>query len=400
MLAQQVTDRIFWVGAIDWNLRDFHGFETPRGSTYNAYVVRGDHKTALIDTVKAPFVPELLERVKSVCPLDEIDHIIVNHVEPDHNGGLALVKAACPNATVHASASGVRGIAEYHGDAVRASAVGADDVIDLGGVTLSFLPVPMVHWPDSMFTYCPEQACLMPNDAFGQHIASSARFADEIGIELVAEEAITYYANILMPLGSQVAKAIAKVAELGWAPKVIAPSHGAIWRERDIPALIDVYDRCTAGETEPKVVIAYTTMWGSTDVLARAIADGAASAGAEVKVFDLAVSPYAHVTRHLFDARALLVGSPTLHHGMLHRAAGYLAYVAGLKPQGKAAGAFGSYGWSSGATKQISERLEAIGFTQPYGDFTCKYAPNDEERAAAHAWGARFGELAVSGASG
>lgn len=393
MLATPVTESIHWVGAIDWNLRDFHGFETPRGSTYNAYLVQGAEKTALVDTVKVPFVPELLDRIRSVTPLESIDYIVVNHVEPDHNGGLRLVMEACPNAKVVASAGGVRGIGEYHGPDVAVEAVGADDVLDLGGLTLRFMPMPMVHWPDSMFTYCPERCCLMPNDAFGQHLASSARFADEIGLDLVVEEAIAYYANILMPLGTQVAKAVSKVVEAGWTCKVIAPSHGAIWRERDIPTLFDTYDRCTSGDTYDKLVIAYGTMWGSTDILARRIADGATDAGVEVRLFDLAATPYAHITRHVLDARALLVGSPTLHHGMLYRPAGYLQYLAGLKPSGKAAGAFGSFGWSSGATKQISARFEEFGLEMPFGDFTVKYAPSAEQLDEAFAWGRSFGEL-------
>jgi flavorubredoxin len=395
MNAALVTDSIHWVGAIDWNLRDFHGFETPRGSTYNAYLVVGAEKTALVDTVKVPFVPELLERIRSVVPLESIDYIVVNHVEPDHNGGLPLVMAACPNAKVVASAGGVRGVGEYHGQELPLTAVGANDVLDLGGVTLRFMPLPMVHWPDSMFTYCPERCCLMPNDAFGQHIASSTRFADEVGLDFAVEELITYYANILMPLGTQVSKAVDKVLEAGWACKTIAPSHGVIWRERDIPTLLETYGRCTSGDTFDKLVIAYGTMWGSTDILARHIADGAVSTGAEVRLFDLAATPYAHVTRHLFDARALLVGSPTLHHGMLHRPAGYLQYLAGLKPKDKAAGAFGSYGWSSGATRQLSERFEEMGLEMPFGDLTCKYAPDTQSAAAAFAWGEQFGRLVL-----
>lgn len=395
MQAVPVTDSINWVGAIDWNLRDFHGFETPRGSTYNAYLVKGEDKVALVDTVKVPFVPELLERVRSVVELEAVDYIVVNHVEPDHNGGLRLVMQACPNAKVVASAGGVRGVAEYHGPDLELSAVGPDDVLDLGGLTLRFMPMPMVHWPDSMFTYCPERSCLMPNDAFGQHIASASRFADEVGLDFAIEELITYYANILMPLGPQVSKAIEKVVASGWAPKTIAPSHGVTWRERDIPTLLETYGRCTSGDTYDKLVIAYGTMWGSTDILARHIADGAIEAGAEVKLFDLASTPYAHVTRHVFDARALLVGSPTLHHGMLHRPAGYLQYLAGLKPKDKMAGAFGSYGWSSGATRQISARFEEMGLEMPLGDLTCKYAPSAEELAAAREWGRKFGEIVI-----
>jgi flavorubredoxin len=395
MQAIPVTDDIIWVGAIDWNLRDFHGFETPRGSTYNAYLVMGADKIALVDTVKIPFVPELLERIRSVVSTDKIDYIVVNHVEPDHNGGLRMVMEACPNAKVVASAGGVRGVAEYHGPDLKIDAVGPDDSLDLGGLTLQFMPQPMVHWPDSMFTYCPERCVLMCNDAFGQHVASSARFADELGLELAVEELIMYYANILMPLGTPVSKAIAKVVEAGWACKTIAPGHGVIWRERDVPTLFETYGRCTSGDTFDKLVVAYGTMWGSTDVLARRIADGAIEAGVEVKLFDLASTPYARVTRHVFDSRALLMGSPTLHHGMLHRPAGYLQYLSGLKPKGKVAGAFGSFGWSSGATKQMTARLVDMGFEMPHPDFTVKYAPTAEQIEEARAWGAEFARVVL-----
>jgi flavorubredoxin len=348
-----------------------------------------------VDTVKAPFVPELLSRMRSLLPLENIDYIVVNHVEPDHNGGLRLVMDACPNAKVVASGAGVRGVAEYHGSDLALTAVGADDSIDLGGLTLKFMPMPMVHWPDSMFTYCPERCTLMPNDAFGQHMASSARFADEVGLELAIELSIVYYANILTPLGAQVAKAVTKVVESGWTCETIAPSHGVIWRENEIPTLMDAYGRCTSGDTYDKLVIAYGTMWGSTDVLARHIADGAIGAGVEVRLFDLAASSFAQITRHLFDSRALLLGSPTLHHGMLYRPAGYLQYLAGLKPSGKVAGAFGSYGWSSGATKQLTARLQDVGFELPEPELTCKYAPSAEDAGAAKEWGARFGRLVL-----
>ncbi|MFU8891055.1 MAG: FprA family A-type flavoprotein [Anaerosomatales bacterium] len=389
MRSIPVSDAIRWVGAIDWNLRDFHGYETPRGTTYNAYLVRGTEKTALIDTVKGRFVEELLARVRSVMDPADVDLIVVNHVEPDHNGGLRRVMRAMPNARVVASRSGVAGVAEYH-DGLEVESVGADDVIDLGGVSLRFLPMPMVHWPDSMFTYCAEERVLMPNDAFGQHMASSERFADEVGLDLAVEELTIYYANILMPLGKQVAKAVEKVLATGWEIETIAPSHGVIWRGDSLGTLLDTYGRLTAGETRDKIVVAFSTMWGSTDTLARAVVDGIAAEGTEVELFDLAVTPIAHATRHLLDARALLLGSPTLHHGMLYRVAGYLQYLSGLKPQGKLGGAFGSYGWSSGATKQISGQLEALGFELPFEPYTQKYRPSTEEIAAAREWGAQY----------
>jgi anaerobic nitric oxide reductase flavorubredoxin len=391
MQSAQISEAIHWVGAIDWELRDFHGYETPRGTTYNAYLVRGA-KAALVDTVKLNFVDELLSRVRSVMDPADVDYIVVNHVEPDHNGGLRAVMQAMPNAKVVASKSGVAGVFEYH-DGLQIEAVGADDVIDLGGKTLHFLPQPMVHWPDSMFTYCPEECVLMPNDAFGQHLASEGRFADEVGLDLSLEELTIYYANILMPLGTQVAKAAEKIGELGWACKIIAPSHGVAWRGDDIGTMLATYARLTRGETLEKIVVAFSTMWGSTETLSRAVADGIGVEGVQVEVFDLALTPIAHVTRELLDARALLLGSPTLHRGMLYRVAGYLQWIAGLKPQGKIGGAFGSYGWSSGATKQISERLAEIGFELPFEPYTQKYRPTADDIQAAREWGAQFARL-------
>jgi flavorubredoxin len=393
MQAIRVADGIHWVGAVDWNLRDFHGFETPNGTTYNAYLVVGDDKVALVDTVKTPFVPELLERVAEVVPPESVDYIVVNHVEPDHNSGLREVMRAMPKAEVVASVGGVKGIEGYHGADLKVRPVGAEDTIDLGGKTLKFVPMPMVHWPDSMFTYCPEVGTLMPNDAFGQHLASSERFADEVGLDFAIEELEVYYANILTPVATAVGKAIAKVIDAGWVCDVIAPSHGVVWRNETIPAAMGAYERFIAGETTNKIVIAYSTMWGSTDVLAREIADGATEAGSEVMLFDLETAQFGHITRHLMDARALLVGSPTLHRGMLHRTAALLQYVWGIRPKGKLGGAFGSLGWSGGSTKQITEKLVETGFEMPVEPLTCQYKPSAEDIAKARSWGAQFAEL-------
>jgi len=395
-VALWVSDSIHWVGAIDWNLRDFHGYETPRGTTYNAYLVQGKDTVALVDTVKAPFVDELLSRVAEVVDPAKVGLIVVNHVEPDHNGGLPAVMEAMPNARVVASTVGVKGVAEYH-DGLAVEAVGADDVIDLGGRTLHFLPVSMVHWPDSMFTYCPEVTTLMPNDAFGQHMASAERFADQVGVDLAIEELAVYYSNILMGLSTPVAKAVARIAEVGWAPTVIAPSHGVIWRGDALAKAIEAYGRWTSNTLTDKVVVAYGTMWGSTDALARRIADGVAAEGVEVTLHDLALSPIATVTRDLLDAKGFLLGSSTLHRAMLYRPAGYLQWLGGLKPSGRLGGAFGSYGWSSGAVEQITERMTEIGFTMVGEPYKQKYRPTDDDLAAAFEWGRAFAR-AVKGA--
>jgi flavorubredoxin len=391
MHAVQVTDGIWWVGGIDWGLRDFHGFETPEGTTYNCYLVVGETGVALIDTTKAPFVPELLARIESVMPLERITHIVVNHIEPDHNGGLRDVMEAIPQARVVASPSGVRGVAEYH-NGLEIEPVTGEDVIDLGGKTLKFMAQPMVHWPDSMFTYCPEAATLMPNDAFGQHVASEERFADEFGIDEALSELGIYYANILLPLGTAVGKAVARVAEAGWKLDIVAPSHGLIWRGDDVAAILDAYARWGAGEKRDKALVVFSTMWGSTETIARSVAEGIATAGVEVEVYDLALSPLAHITAELLEAKALVLGSPTLHHGMLYRVAGYLQYLSGLKPTDRIAATFGSYGWSKGADKEMRSRLEEIGFELPFEDFLVKFRPTADDLSAAEAWGRQIAE--------
>lgn len=391
MRATQVSENIWWVGAIDWNLRDFHGYETPRGTTYNAYVVKGENGIALVDTVKKAFVPELLSRVADVTPLDSITHIVVNHVEPDHNGGLPEVMAAMPQARVVASPGGQRGVADYH-SGLAIDAVKADDTIDLGGRTLTFLPMAMVHWPDSMFTYCAEERVLMPNDGFGQHVASDERFADELGLEDAIRELGIYYANILIPVNTAVGKALDRLEEKAWAIDVVAPSHGVIWRAAEFAIAWERYRKWSSSTLSDRAVVVYASMWGSTKELAHRVAAGIGEGGVDVEMHDLAVTPISHVTHDLLEAKALIVGSPTLHHGMLHRVAGYLQYLSGLRPQGRIAGIFGSYGWSKGAEKQIRERLDQIGIEVPVEDFLVKFRPTEEDLAAAELWGASIAE--------
>lgn len=386
MRAVRIAQDIWWVGAVDWDLRDFHGFETPTGTTYNAYLVRGADGAALIDTVKAPFVDEMLARVREVMDLTDVTHIVVNHLEPDHTSGLPQVMAACPHARVLTSPMGERYIGEYH-EGVQVERAG-DAPLDLGGRDLAFLPVPMVHWPDSMMTWCAAERVLFPNDGFGQHVASSERFADELGCDRALDEAGTYFANILLPLRKQVGKAIEKVVEAGWAPEVIAPSHGVAWRGDDIGRVLDAYGRWVAGETRQIVVVAFGTMWESTRQLAHAVADGVAREGVECKVFDLAGSPFAEVTRAVMDGRALVVGSATLHRGMLYKVAAYLHYLGALHPEGKIGAVFGSQGWSGGACAQMRSVMEAMGLGMPFEDFTVTYRPTSDDLVAAAEWGA------------
>ena len=323
----QLKEGVTWVGAVDWDIRNFHGYVTHRGTSYNAYIVQGE-KTALVDTVKAPFYETMLRHVREVVDPAEIDYIVANHAEPDHSGSLARFAKEASNATIISSERGIPVLKKYYGDM---ELVGIKEMpkVDLGGKTLSFTPVPMAHWPDSMVSYIPEDRLLLSNDAFGQHIASTARFNDEVDQAALWQEATAYYANILMPLSRTVNNAIKALA--GVDIEMIAPSHGVIWR-KDIGDILAAYTRWVGGETKPRAVITYDSMWKSTQEMAYAIAEGVSSTGVETRVFNLTGTHRSDVITEILEARAVLVGSPTLNNHVYPTVAGFLAYMRGLKP--------------------------------------------------------------------
>jgi flavorubredoxin len=279
----ELKSGIYWVGAIDWNIRNFHGYSTRKGTTYNAYLVIGE-KIALVDTVKAPFYGEMLERINHIIAPEEIDYLITNHVEMDHSGSLPILRETLPRIQILCSPRAEGELKEHYGDEIPLKVVKTGDILELGRKTLTFVEVPMVHWPDSMVTYVKEDKVLLPNDAFGQHIASSERFDDELGWETIRPELTKYYANIVMPYGPQVLKALEALK--GIEVEVIGPSHGIIWRKY-IPQLLETYQRWAKGETEERVLIVYDTMWGSTEKMAKAINRGLTEEGIPTKMYRL-----------------------------------------------------------------------------------------------------------------
>jgi flavorubredoxin len=386
--AIKLTDSVYWVGAIDWGMRDFHGFLTPRGSTYNAYLVLGD-KTALVDTVKAPFVEEMLARVSSVVDPLEIDYVIANHAEMDHSGGLPAVVQAVKPTKVLASILGVKALAEHFKLGQEIAAVKDGEKLSLGNATLTFVEARMLHWPDSMMTYYAEEEVLFSNDAFGMHVASSQRFADQIETGVLEYEAAKYYANILLPLSPLVGKLLRKVSNLGMPIRCIAPSHGPIWRKE--PArILAWYGAWADGKAKNKAVVVFDTMWQSTAVMARAIADGMAAEGVEVVVAPLRASHRTDVATALLDASALLVGSPTLNSGVFPTVADVLSYVKGLKPRNLAGAAFGSYGWSGEAPGQIEEALAAMKVRIVAEGLKVQYVPDGEALTKCAEFGRRI----------
>ena len=372
-MNRELKPGVSWVGAIDWNIRDFHGYSTHRGTTYNAYLVSGE-RIALVDTVKSGFFEEMMGRISRLADPRKIRYLIVNHVEMDHSGSLLRFKEAVPGAEILCSPRAVEALRLHYGNAVETKAVKTGESLDLGGKTLTFVEIPMVHWPDSMVTYIREDRVLLPNDAFGQHIASSERFDDELPLPVLLDEARKYYANIVMPYGPQVLKTLEalKVFDID----VIGPSHGILWRSH-VPEIATLYRRWASGQTAQRAIVAYDTMWGSTEKMAGAIAETLADEGVPAALYRLGSSDISDIVKELLEAKALLVGSPTLNNNLFPPVAEFLTYVKGLRFKGRIGAAFGSYGWAPGVTKTVATELQAGGMDVA-GELAVRFVPDAE----------------------
>jgi flavorubredoxin len=374
--AVKLTERVYWVGAIDWNVRDFHGYSTNRGTTYNAYLVLADRVT-LIDTVKAPFREELVARISSVIDPGKIEYIVSNHSEMDHSGCLPEMIELIEPRKVFASTMGVKALSEHFRDGLGLTEVKDGDRIDLGDMTITVLETRMLHWPDSMVSYLEEERLLFSQDGFGMHLASSERFEDELPLPLLEYEAKKYFANILLPFSRQVLKVLDRLAEAKLEIDIIAPDHGPIWR-KNRGRILELYRGWAEQKRGRKAVIVYDTMWGSTEKMAKAIADGLASSGASVKVMKLRAAHRSDIATEILDAGALVVGSPTINNNIFPTVADVLVYLKGLKPVGLIGGAFGSYGWSGESVKQVEELLEGMKVEIAGGAPRAKYLPDNE----------------------
>lgn len=359
----EIKSNIFWVGCVDWNIRYFHGpmYSTHRGTTYNSYLIIDDEPT-LVDTVYTPFGQDLLENIRAIIDPKELKYVVVNHVEMDHSGALPKIMEAAPQATILCSEKAAPSIDKHFNGNWNKRVVKTGDIVKIGRRTLAFVEAPMLHWPDSMFTYIPEEKLLMPNDAFGQHIATSARFDDEVDMVEVMQEAKKYYANILMPFSPLVLKKIEEVVKMGIEIDMIAPSHGIIWR-KDPGKISDAYVNWAKLTYRKKATVVYDTMWGSTDKMAHAIYEGLVEGGMEVKMYKMSVSDRNDVISEVIDSELVLLGSPTVNREFLPSLSAFLDDLMGLKPRNKRAALFGSSGWSRGATEKMDKRVKEAGFT-------------------------------------
>lgn len=383
--AIPIAENVYWVGAVDWGLRNFHGYLTSRGTTYNAFLVLAD-KITLIDTVKSPFYDEMMSRIRSVVDPSKIEIVVSNHAEMDHSGSLPRLLHSFPCKTLIASKKGQDALLRHFHWEQAIQVVKTGDRIDLGNNGISFVEAPMLHWPDSMFTFLEKQGILFTNDGFGMHLASAERFADEIDPSLLKYEAAKYFANILLPFAPIVTKQIAKLPSLGLNIKMIAPDHGPVFREK-FEQVVNWYTEWAEQKPGKKAVIIYDTMWQSTEKMARAVCDGVKEGGAAVTIMPLAGSHRSDVATEILDAGALIVGSPTMNNQIYPTVADVMTYLKGIKRLNLVGGVFGSYGWSGQAVKHLDAALDEMKIERVQDGVSCQYVPTSEDLSACRALG-------------
>ena len=390
MRPVEITRGIYDVGVIDWNIRDFHGYSTYRGTSYNAFLIV-DEKIALIDTVKKDFSDQLLGNISKIIDPKKIDYMISNHTEMDHSGGLPrLMHRIGEDKPLYCSKMGAKNLARHFPQKWNYQAVGTGEKLSLGNRTLTFLETRMVHWPDSMFTYLMEDKVLFSSDGFGQHYAGHERFDDQIGDDIMPH-AKKYYANILLLYSPLILKLLDTVTQMGLEIDMICPDHGIIWR-KDPGKIINAYAKWAKQEQEKKAVVVYDTMWHSTQVMADEIAAGIANKGVSVRPIHIRSSHRSEIMTEVLDAAAVVVGSPTLNNQLFPTVSDFLVYMKGLKPLNKIGAAFGSYGWSGEAVKLINKELQDMKFDVIDPGIRIQYVPENKGLEACFELGRKIGQ--------
>ncbi|MDN5277303.1 MAG: anaerobic nitric oxide reductase flavorubredoxin [Clostridiales bacterium] len=391
-MSRKITEKVTWVGKIDWELKRFHGNElsTHRGSSYNSYLIR-DKKTVLIDTVWKPFAGEFVRNLKKEIDLNEIDYIVVNHGEIDHSGALVELMREIPDTPIYCTANAVKSLkGHYHHD-WNFVEVKTGDTLDIGESKLIFIEARMLHWPDSMFTYMTGENILFSNDAFGQHYASEQLFNDQVKQDELYYEAMKYYANILTPFSGFVTKKIKEVMDMGLPIDIICTSHGIIWRDNPLQ-IVNKYLEWADNYQENQITIIYDTMWNGTRRMAEAIAEGIRSSddAVVVKLYNASKYDKNDIITEVFKSKAVLVGSPTINRGISFSISGILEIIKGLGFKNKKAAAFGAYGWSGEGVKIITEELKDAGFEVVDEGIRALWNPDEQALQQCREFGQRF----------
>lgn len=377
MRAIQISENIYRVGATDWNLRDFHGYSTPYGSTYNAYLIMDD-KITLVDNVKSKFADALLHNISQIVDPAKIDQVINNHTEPDHSGSLAeVMRHIGMEKPVYCSKMGLRNLPKYFpNEKLNLQPVGTGDVISTGKNSLHFIETKMLHWPDNMFCYMPEKSILFSNDSFGQHYAGPEIWADELNDNADAV-AKNYYANILWPYSTLITKLIADLQAMKLDIKLILPAHGLMWRKNPTE-IISKYAVWAAQKPLAKAIVVYDTMWESTRKMAEKIRGSLDDAGIRADICHVRLVEASEIMAEALESAAIVVGTPTINNQMFPTISKFLCYLSGLKPQNKIGAAFGSYGWSGEGVPYVEKVLAEMKLSMPVPGFKISYLPDDE----------------------
>lgn len=386
----EIAKDVYDVGVIDWNIRDFHGYSTKEGTTYNAYLIV-DEKIVLIDTVKKEFADTLIGRIKHIIDPRKIDYVISNHTEMDHSGGLARVMHYIgEDKPLYCSKMGHKNLSAHFPQKWNYHPVENGGELNIGKRTLTFLETRMLHWPDSMFTYINEDKILFSSDAFGQHFASLKRFDDEVGDDIMPH-ARKYFANILLLYAPLILKLIDKVTDMGLELSMVCPDHGIMWRQ-DPFKIINAYSDWSRQMPERKAVVVYDTMWHSTEIMAEAIVESLHEEGVDAMPMHLRNCHRSDIMTEVLDAGAVIIGSPTLNNGLFPTVSDFLTYMKGLKPKNKIGAAFGSYGWSGESTKLITSELANMKFDVLEPGVKIQYVPDAGNLDACIELGKRIAE--------
>lgn len=390
--SKKITDKVTWVGKVDWELEMFHGEElsTARGSSYNSYLIR-DEKVVLIDTVWLPYDKEFVRNLKDEIDLQEIDYIIVQHAEIDHSGALPELMREIPDTPIYCTNNGKKIIQGHHHQDWNFVTVKTGDTLNIGKSTLTFVEAPMLHWPDTMFTYMSGENILFSNDAFGQHYATETLYNDKADNCELYEEALKYYANILTPFSALVKRKIEEVLALELPLNMICTSHGVIWR--DNPAqIVEKYLEWADNYQENQITIVYDTMWNSTRLMAEAIAYGiqAEDPSVTVKLYNVGKQDKNDIVTEIFKSKAILAGSATINGRYLSGMGGLLEMIRGMRFKNKKAAVFGSYGWSGEGNKLLAQDFAGAGFEIITEGYRTLWVPDNDELIACQEFGREF----------
>lgn len=393
MKTVEIKPDIYWVGAIDWAVRDFHGYVTPQGTTYNNFLIK-DEQVTLVDCVKHDFASTTLANIKALVDPSRVVNMIINHIEPDHASAISEIMAATPNATIYITERGKKGLERYTDTAGWSiKTVKSGDSLNIGKYSLHFLETPMLHWPDSMVTYVKEAKLLISQDAFGQHLATAERFDDEFlschSLFELEDAVKDYYANILMPFGQLIKAKIGEIVKLGLEIDMIAPDHGIIWRGNP-GKIIQMYLDMADGKADLSVSIVYDTMWHSTEMMTVPIMEGIKDEGVDCKVITLRATPMSIALKEFWKSRGTLIGTPTINNVMFPSVAAFLYHLGGLRPKNRLMGAFGSFGWGGGGVKEATEAIKKMGLEMVEPGMQLMYKPNAEDKTKCYEFGRDF----------